>query len=101
MVKKITAFAPIFSQKLNNLKKEIKKLRKEKGKKEHIKKCIHEAKQLKNILKDIPQTEFHLHIKLNGDEAILLDKHPALDITKISIEHQILKINLRLQKDIK
>lgn len=94
MIEKTTAFAPIFRQKLNRLKKDIKKLRKEKGKKEYIKKCIREAKQLRNLLKDSSQKELYLHIRLDGNEVHLLDKHPCLVVKKISIERGILKIAL-------
>lgn len=48
----ITAFNPIFEQKLNGLLKDIKKLRKDPTKKSRVKQCISEARALKKILKD-------------------------------------------------
>lgn len=47
----ITAFNPIFEQKLHSLLKDIKKLRKDPEKKSRVKQCIAEARQLKKILK--------------------------------------------------
>lgn len=102
MSKKITGYAPIFEQKLDRLKKDIKRLRKEKATKERIKKCIHEAKGLKALLKEIKPSlkELHLHIELNDDnEPIVVDKHPLLDIMDIYLEYGTIKIILRLQAE--
>lgn len=102
MTKKLTGYAPIFEQKLDRLKRDIKQLRKEKATKERIKKCIHEAKELKALLKEIkpPFKELYLHLKFNDEnEPALADKHPLLDIKNIYLEDGILKIILKLQTE--
>lgn len=49
--KRITAFDNIFSQKLDRIVKDIKKIRKDPTKKDRVKQLLHEAKELKKIIK--------------------------------------------------
>ena len=56
MTKQITAFAGVFEQRLNVLKRDIKKeLEKSKGErqKERLKKLIRECKDLRDLVKDL------------------------------------------------
>ncbi|MGI0076358.1 MAG: hypothetical protein ACREAU_03015 [Nitrosopumilaceae archaeon] len=79
--------------------KDIKQLRRQKHRnKEHIKKCVHAARQLRDTLRDIkpPLNEFQLHIDLNDGEPKLITKLLILDIKKLRIENGILKMTLLL-----
>lgn len=93
----ITAYFAVFEQKLDRLRQDIKISRKHKDRKEHVKKCIQEAKELKKMLRQAkPSPEHIIELTIDGIHTEVTSVSEGLSVTPLTSNKVGSKVVIKL-----